>query len=176
MSLSAIQSALMKAGLAAGALAILSFRMHTSNKGPEWFGLRRPALLASIGFLAVYLAWMLGTDAAIHWRGPWDFQPWRQAPIAASLLRILAVCILGPTVEELLFRGVLFSWLEERLPIIAVIGLTAVSWALLHWTYSWMVIGVIVIDGILLGMTRWKTNSVLTPILMHMAYNFYAIW
>ncbi|MDB5721623.1 MAG: hypothetical protein JWP15_2241, partial [Alphaproteobacteria bacterium] len=31
-------------------------------------------------------------------------------------------------------------------------------------------------DGLLLGLARWRTGSVLPPILMHISYNLYAIW
>jgi len=140
------------------------------------FGFTRPKLVPAFVLLAVYLGWMLVSDALLHWRGPWDFRPWVQAPIAASALRILAVCVLGPAAEELLFRGLLFRWLGDRLPVVAVIGITAASWALLHWSYSWAVIGVIVIDGLLLGLARWRTGSILPPIVMHAIYNLYAIW
>jgi membrane protease YdiL (CAAX protease family) len=51
-----------------------------------------------------------------------------------------------------------------------------VGWALLHWSYSWAVIGVIVIDGLLLGAARARTGSVVPPIIMHALYNIYAIW
>ena len=57
-----------------------------------------------------------------------------------------------------------------------VIAITALSWALLHYSYSWTVIAIIVVDGVLLGLARWKSGSVVTPILMHAAYNLYAIW
>src|SRR3954454_10901549 len=130
-----IQSAATKAGIAAAVLAILLFRVRRSNRPPEWFGLRTPPLLASCGFIALYLGWMLATDAVLHWRGPWNFTPWQQAPLAASALRIVAVCLLGPAVEELLFRGAIFSWLKERIPTALVISVTAIGWALLHWSY-----------------------------------------
>jgi len=38
------------------------------------------------------------------------------------------------------------------------------------------VIGVIFVDGLLLGLARWKTRSLFPPIVMHMLYNLYAIW
>jgi membrane protease YdiL (CAAX protease family) len=57
-----------------------------------------------------------------------------------------------------------------------VIAVTAISWAMLHYTYSWTVIAIIVVDGVLLGLVRWKSGSILPPILMHAVYNLYAIW
>jgi membrane protease YdiL (CAAX protease family) len=171
-----IESALTKAGVSLIALAVVGLRMRGSKRPPEWFGITRPALLPTLAFIAVYVGWMLVSNALLDWRGPWDFRPWQQAPLLASALRILAVCVLGPMVEELLFRGILFSWLKERLAVAPVIALTAVGWALLHWSYSWPVIGVIAVDGVLLGLARWRTGSVFPPIAMHTLYNLYAIW
>jgi membrane protease YdiL (CAAX protease family) len=173
----AVESGLAKAGISALAVFLVVARMRRSSFGDMAdFGFVRPRPLPAAVLLFAYLGWMLLSDAWLHWRGPWDFRPWLQAPLAASALRILAVCILGPAAEELLFRGLLFRWLGERLPIAPTIAITAVGWALLHWSYSWAVIGVIVIDGVLLGLARWRTHSILPPIAMHALYNLYAIW
>jgi membrane protease YdiL (CAAX protease family) len=176
-SVSAIVSAATKVAISGGVVALILFRMsRAKNRDLGWFGIVRPELLPTAIFAVVYLGWMLASDQAIHWRGPWDFRPWQSAPLLASAMRVLAVCLLGPMAEELLFRGVIFSWLKERIPLTLTIVLTAVGWALLHWSYSWAVIGVIVIDGILLGAARARTGSVVPPIIMHALYNPYAIW
>ena len=171
-----VSSAALKAGISGAGVAILAVRFHRSHRPLAWFGLTPPPLLPTLGFIAVYLGWMFGTDMLTHWRGPWDFRPWREAPVAASALRILAVCVFGPTVEELLFRGVIFSWLKGRIHIALTIALTALSWSLLHYMYPWWVIGIIFVDGLILGLARWRTGSVIAPIIMHMLYNLYAIW
>jgi membrane protease YdiL (CAAX protease family) len=176
-SVSAIVSAATKVAISGGVVALILFRMsRAKDRDLGWFGIVRPELLPTAIFAVVYLGWMLASDQAIHWRGPWDFRPWQSAPLLASAMRVLAVCLLGPMAEELLFRGVIFSWLKERIPLTLTIVLTAVGWALLHWSYSWAVIGVIVIDGILLGAARARTGSVVPPIIMHALYNLYAIW
>jgi membrane protease YdiL (CAAX protease family) len=175
--MSPIESALSKAGISAVAVILVVARMRNSaHKDMTSFGFARPKLLPACVLLFAYLGWMLLSDSLLHWRGPWDFRPWMEAPLAASAFRILAVCILGPAAEELLFRGLLFRWLSDGLPMWVTIVVTGVGWALLHWSYSWAVIGVIVIDGLLLGLARWRTGSIAPPILMHALYNFYAIW
>ena len=175
--MSAIVSAATKVAISGGVVALILFRMsRAKDRDLGWFGIVRPELLPTAIFAVVYLGWMLASDQAIHWRGPWDFRPWQSAPLLASAMRVLAVCLLGPMAEELLFRGVIFSWLKERIPLTLTIVLTAVGWALLHWSYSWAVIGVIVIDGLLLGAARARTGSVVPPIIMHALYNLYAIW
>jgi len=175
--MSPVESALSKAGISVVAVILVLARMRRSaHNDMAGFGFAPPKLVPALVLLFVYLGWMLLSDALLHWRGPWDFHPWMQAPLAASAFRMLAVCILGPAAEELLFRGLLFRWLSDRVPVQATIAITAVAWALLHWSYLWAVIGVIVIDGLLLGLARWRTGSIAPPIAMHALYNFYAIW
>jgi membrane protease YdiL (CAAX protease family) len=74
-------------------------------------GVRATPAGATVAWIAIYAAWMLGTNAAIGWRGPWDFTPWRNAPVLVDAGRVFTVGILGPVAEELLFRGVLYGWL-----------------------------------------------------------------
>lgn len=172
-----IQSAAVKLGVSAAAATVAYVRLsRTANPGARW-GLQAPSHWpAGLGLAAVYLAWMLGTDLATHWRGPWDLAPWVAAPLAASVMRVLAVCLFGPAAEELVFRGFLYGLLKDRIGVPLTIALTAVGWALLHFDYSWWVIGIIVVDGLLLGLARWRTGSVYLPIAMHALYNLYAIW
>ena len=173
-SMSPVAAGAVKAGVAGAVVAIILFR--TRKLPAAEMGFARPPLQAALLFLAIYRAWMFGTDAVLHWRGPWDWGPWIAAPLLASALRVLAVCVLGPTGEELLFRGWLFGFLLRRIGTAATIVVTAAAWAVLHYTYSLPVIGVIFVDGLLLGLARWKTRSLFPPIVMHMLYNLYAIW
>jgi len=132
---------------------------------------------ATVRWLAVYVAWMLGTNAAIDWRGPWDFAPWRSAPWLVDIGRVVAVSLLGPLAEELLFRGVLYGWLTRvRVPVVLTVFVVAVLWAALHWTYSPQVIALLFVDGLFLGAARAQTKSLVAPVLMHVAWNLYAIW
>ncbi len=120
---------------------------------------------------------MLLSNALWHWRGPWDFGPWRQAPLLASILRVLAVGILGPMAEELIFRGLLYGRLAKtRVGPVGTIVILALFWAVIHVSYDATVITVIFIDGLLLGAARWRTGSLLPPVLMHIVWNLYAVW
>lgn len=172
--MSPIASAALKVALSGAAIGIVLFR--TKHLSRQQLGLVRPPIAMSLLLVTVYVAWMLGSDAAIQWRGRWDWRPWIEAPLAASAMRVTAVCLLGPAAEELIFRGWLFNVLEERWGMAIAITLSGVGWALLHYTYTWAVISVIAVDGLLLGIARWRTGSVYVPIVMHVLYNFYAIW
>lgn len=169
----AIASAGVKVALSAAAVAAVLFKTRRIARAD--LGLAAPAWRPALAFVAIFLAWMLASDAAIHWRGPFDFAPWRETPLAAAIMRVLAVALIGPIAEELIFRGWLFHLVEKRFGPMPAIALTAIGWTVLH-SYGWAVLVVIVVDGVLLGMARWRTGSVYVPIAMHALYNFYAVW
>ncbi|WP_179197896.1 CPBP family intramembrane glutamic endopeptidase [Hymenobacter crusticola] len=140
-------------------------------------GLVRPPLLPLLGWLLLALVWMLASDSVLHWRGTFDFHPWQAQPLWVSIARVLGVGILGPVAEELVVRGMVFARLRSAgLPVVIVILLTAAGWSLLHLDYTPAVILIIFIEGLLLGSARQYTGSLLVPILLHIAWNFYAVW
>ena len=140
-------------------------------------GLKAPPIGATLLWVALYVAYVLVSDRLMGWRGPWDFTIWHEQPLLIDAMRVLAVGILGPIAEELIFRGVLYGRMAStRIPIPAVIGLLALGWALLHYSYTGGVIALIFGGGVLLGVARWRTGSVIVPILMHIAWNLYAVW
>ncbi|OUJ70417.1 CPBP family intramembrane glutamic endopeptidase [Hymenobacter crusticola] len=140
-------------------------------------GLVRPPTKPLVGWVLLALGWMLATDYVLHWRGAFDFSPWQAQPLWVSLARVLGVGLVGPVAEELVVRGLVFSRLRQAgFAAIVVILLTAAGWSLLHLDYSPAVIFVIFIEGVLLGAARQYTGSLLVPILMHIAWNLYAVW
>lgn len=170
-----LDSSLLKLGLplVGSAFALIRFRRHEVLAS----ALKLPTFRAATLWAAIYLAWMLLTDAAFGWRGPWDFDPWRAAPLASSVIRVLAVVLAGPLLEELIFRGLAFGFLlKTRLGGPGAIVVTALVWSLLHWNYSPLVIGIIFVQGLILGLARWKSGSVYLPIFLHILWNLYAIW
>ena len=87
----------------------------------------------------------------------------------------IAVVILGPLFEEVFFRGFLFvGFRQSRIGVAGTIGLTALIWALLHVQYGVYEIATIFVLGIVLGIMRFKTGSLWSPLLMHTVVNFIA--
>jgi membrane protease YdiL (CAAX protease family) len=148
------------------------------------FGLRAPPLGPLLLWVAVFAAWTLGSNAIWHWRGPWDFSTWRALPVPAAAGRVLAVGLLGPVAEELIFRGFLYTRLaargarlaNARFAAPAAVLITAVLWAALHYADPLPVQALFVIDGLLLGAARATTANVWTPVAMHIVWNMYAVW
>lgn len=81
----------------------------------------------------------------------------------------IAVCILAPFVEELVFRGaVLRSLLGSMKPVWAV-TLSALFFALVHGNPAQMPHAFII--GLLLGWMYWRTGSILPGIALHWVNN-----
>lgn len=91
--------------------------------------------------------------------------------------RVLAVGVLGPIAEELIFRELFYKLLAHTpLGNVGAIVVTAVGWAILHTSYTLPVILLLLGSSVLLGIARYRSNSVLVPIAMHIVWNLYAIW
>lgn len=88
------------------------------------------------------------------------------------LLFVLAIVVLAPLFEEVLFRGFLFKGLiSTRLGAVGTIVITAFTFAVIHAQYDLIVLANVFSIGILLGYARYKTNSLLTPLILHMLLN-----
>jgi membrane protease YdiL (CAAX protease family) len=89
------------------------------------------------------------------------------------LLFWFAMIVVAPLFEEGLFRGFLFRAFDSGfLGIGATILVTSTLWAVMHIQYSWYGIGLIWVDGLLLGAARAVSGSLLVPLALHVANNF----
>jgi membrane protease YdiL (CAAX protease family) len=85
---------------------------------------------------------------------------------------LLAILVVTPVGEELLFRGFLFrGWLKSPRDVWPVIVVTALLWAIIHVQYDWFVIGQVFAFGVLLGWIRWCSGSTILTILLHAMIN-----
>lgn len=86
----------------------------------------------------------------------------------------LAVTAGAPLFEETFVRGFLFKGLESSIRPAGTIAVTAALWAAAHMQYDLFQIGTLFIAGLLLGLARARTNSVLAPLAMHALMNLVA--
>ncbi len=82
------------------------------------------------------------------------------------VLLFIAVAIIAPLGEELLFRGFLQKILEKQWKdVTRAVLITALIFAVIHMNPYWF--AQIYILGIILGFLSWKTNSVIPPLILH---------
>jgi uncharacterized protein len=89
---------------------------------------------------------------------------------------LLALVVVGPIGEEMLFRGFLFrGWYRSARDTWVAIIATALLWALLHVQYNPYLIAQVFLYGLLLGWFRWKSGSTILTMLLHGLVNFEGI-
>jgi membrane protease YdiL (CAAX protease family) len=74
--------------------------------------------------------------------------------------------LLAAVAEELLFRGVLFSWLTKHVPIWAAIVVTAALFAVEHGYYP-VLLPIALLFGLALGWLRARTGSIVPGVAIH---------
>lgn len=102
---------------------------------------------------------------------PW-LEDYAQASAALSDLSILsfvAVALVAPTVEEVVFRGLIQSRLARAIPGWPAVLIASVLFALCHGQPVWM--GYAFCLGLVLGTMAWRAGSILPGILAHFVFN-----
>lgn len=88
----------------------------------------------------------------------------------------IATIIFAPLFEEVFFRGFLFEGFRySRLGAAGAIFVTSLVWAGFHLQYGLFQIASIFVLGIVLGVVRYRTDSLWPPIIMHALNNLLAV-
>lgn len=93
--------------------------------------------------------------------------------------KFFSVCLFGPVVEELVFRGILFRWLREYTTIFAYVasglffGLEHGIYFVINYGDFLQLVSVIptVIGGIGYAIIYDKTKNIIYPIVLHILFN-----
>lgn len=91
------------------------------------------------------------------------------ASFFTALTFFLYIALLVPIAEELLFRGLLFGWLRQSQSLLVTNLICAGAFALLHQQLVAVVVTFFL--GLVFGMLRERSGTVLAPMIMHQAYN-----
>lgn len=92
------------------------------------------------------------------------------------LMVILAIIVVGPLFEEILFRGFMFAGIKEsRLGARGAIVITALTWSAIHFQYDLYWIATIFVLGIFFGIARLRTNSLYLTVTLHAMVNAIAM-
>lgn len=94
-------------------------------------------------------------------------------PLSAQVLLVIYAVIIGPFVEEIVFRGVVYPAVSRRFNIYAGIIVNTVIWSALHFQAN--VIIFTMIFGIILSYLYLKTKSLWPSYLTHVCKNLMAV-
>jgi membrane protease YdiL (CAAX protease family) len=90
-------------------------------------------------------------------------------------LTVLLAVVLAPIIEELLFRGWIYTALRARYSYVFVLLFTAGTFAVAHFERTGIYALVVFPVGLVLGWMRERTGSVFSTMAMHAIYNGSAV-
>ncbi|MBE3135420.1 MAG: CPBP family intramembrane metalloprotease [Acidobacteria bacterium] len=156
-------------------VVLFAWLRHKQYPLVEYLGLRRPRVRTVVGWVGVAVALVLAGDALSYAAGQPIVPPFMMDVYTTSVfppLLFLTLIVLGPALEELLFRGFLLEGMRRSCvgPWVALV-LTSALWAATHTQYNVYGIASIFFYGLLLGITRLRTNSLWTCFAMHAVTN-----
>ena len=108
----------------------------------------------------------------IPWPQAWleEYQSTSGALVTAHpVLDFLAVVLVGPLVEEMVFRGVIYDSLCDFLPAGIAVVFQGMLFGSIHGSMIWILYATFM--GCVLGYVRKRTGHLLPCLLMHIAFN-----
>lgn len=138
-----------------------------------------------VGMFGLLLLFMVGSQALTYWlaKSPSLFVDPLYDSVSSVWLLVLAMVIVAPIYEELVFRGILWSAIAEQFSgssslarsgdVGAVIAslVTSLIFATIHLQYGLYEISTIVILALIFCYARVKSGSLLLPIVLHIINN-----
>lgn len=105
---------------------------------------------------------------------PWP-QSWMDSYVAnsssidGSLMSWLTAVLMAPVLEEIVFRGLMYTRLKKGLPVIAAAIVTSLAFGIAHGTIIWAIY-TFIFSMVLIWVFE-KFQSLAACIVLHMAYN-----
>ncbi|MBZ7636771.1 CPBP family intramembrane metalloprotease [Klebsiella oxytoca] len=93
------------------------------------------------------------------------------------IANIIAICLISPVYEELIFRGVIYGFIKQTLMLNTFLSMiiTSLLFISLHWYYHTLDILVLFFISIILTYARVLSNGVLLPLVLHILMNFFVL-
>ena len=176
----ATATAIMASAVALAVLVIaVKIRKFTLRDYFALNGIPRPDLVLGIACLTVVIVGFGAMESLLGIDGGSKSveETYRAARLAGMLpLLWLAMMVVAPITEELLFRGFLHrSWARSWLGVPGTIVLTSALWAALHQQYNSIGILCIFLMGLIFGWARQRSGSTALTIVLHALNNLIAM-
>lgn len=163
------------------ALSVLIVRLQGSSVR-QYLALKPFSVAIGIGLFGLLLLFIIGSELLTYFldKNPLLFVDPLYQSVSSVWLLIVAMVIVAPIYEELVFRGLLWSAIAEQFSahrgmLVASI-VTSLIFAIIHLQYGIYEISTIIVLAMLFCYARIKSGSLLLPILLHIINNGVAMW
>lgn len=127
------------------------------------------AVLAAFTALLAFVSWALSQESSEFMQRIWE-------SCDNIILLIIGIVIIAPIFEETLFRGFIFTGIQQsHLGTGVAIGFNSAVWAIIHTQYGAFDLISIFLLGILFSVARIASGSLFVPIILHGTFNLFAI-
>jgi len=158
---------------AGGLLAVVLAVLPMGRDAPPALALRkagwRYAVFGALGTLVL--------SVTVSWIGP-EPEGMKQVMELAQdrgklLPSIFAFAVMAPVVEELIFRGLLYGWIESRWGSKVALVVSSLAFAAAHFEPAHILL--VLPLGFLFGWLRRRTNSLMPSMVSHIVNNGFAV-
>ncbi|WP_352338642.1 type II CAAX endopeptidase family protein [Psychrobacter sp. 16-MNA-CIBAN-0192] len=143
----------------------------------QYLALHSFSWLTAAAMMGILVLFMLVSQIVTYWldKTPLDFVDPLYQSVSSVWLLVVAMVIVAPIYEELVFRGLLWSAISEQFSMqrgtIIASTVTSIIFAVIHLQYGLYEITTIMLLALIFCYARIKSGSVLLPILLHMINN-----
>lgn len=148
----------------------------------QYLALKPFSLAIGMGMFGLLVIFMIGSQALTYLldETPLVFVDPLYQSVSSVWLLVLAMVVIAPFYEELIFRGVLWSAITEQFTssayskhrgALVASGVTSLIFAVIHLQYGIYEISTIVVLALIFCYARVKSGSLLLPIVLHIINN-----
>lgn len=158
------------------ALSVIIIQLRGGNSR-QYLALKSFSLTIAVGLLGVLLLFMVASQALTYIldKVPSAFVDPLYDSVSSVWLLVIAIVVVAPLYEELIFRGLLWQAIAEQFDksrgtVIASI-VTSLLFAIIHLQYGVYEISTIIVLALIFCYARFKSGSLLLPMILHVVNN-----
>lgn len=154
----------------------------TAIKVSDYLGLKPFPFYLAVAFIGLWLIFIVGTETLTFMldKDPTAFVDDLYASANPKWLLVLAMVLVAPIYEELMFRGILWRAVSEQFTgtkgMVKASIITSIVFSIIHLQYEFYEMSIVFLLAMLLSFARAKSGSVVLPIIIHILNNGLAMW
>lgn len=135
-----------------------------------------PSWVQLVIWLPAWIVWIAASEIISRRLKMPQPTRWEPSPPWLLAIRVLTLALLSPIAEEFIFRGLLYYRISTTsLGAPGAILIAAAIFSVIHLQYRREQLALIFLDGMILGLALYISDSLLLPMTMHIIGNTYAV-